>query len=421
MEKTIAVIRGDGIGPEIVEQAIAVFRHGGQEIRPQLLLYRGAQRRLRHRRVRRAAAGELPELLCQRQCAARRGRRPEGDAQPPENRPEKGSLSAAHELLTATSARRTCSGACERRPLRADIAAKGVDFVVVRELIGGVYFGEHTLYEKNGEPAAQDIMPYTEHEIRRIAHVAFQTARTPQDRDVRRQGERLATSRLWRKTVSAGGGVSGRGAVPHVCRQRVHADDPRPEPVRRDRDGEPLRRHPLRRGQPDHRLCRHDPSSSMGDGTRGLYEPIHGSAPDIAGQDKANPIGTILAAAMMLRYSFDVAAEADAVEGGREPRAAGGLSLRRYHAARREARRLPRDGPADLRADNSHKKGGAFLWRDSLRTAYFCALRARKCTLSAQSVFCGVHAAAKTDWGFSRPPSRELCETFNSTGAGATP
>ena len=72
------------------------------------------------------------------------------------------------------------------------------------------------------------------------------------------------------------------------------------------------------------------PSSSMGDGTRGLYEPIHGSAPDIAGQDKANPIGTILAAAMMLRYSFDMAAEADAVEGAVEPRAAGGLSLRRY-------------------------------------------------------------------------------------------
>ena len=250
MEKTIAVIRGDGIGPEIVEQAIAVLDTAAKKF-GHSFCYTEAP-------MGGCAIDEfgvpLPESsrqICLASDSVLLGAvgGPKWDAQPPENRPEKGLLKLRGAMNLYSNIRpahmfQELASAC---PLRADIAAKGVDFVVVRELIGGVYFGEHTLYEKNGEPAAQDIMPYTEHEIRRIAHVAFQTAR--KRRKIVTSVDKanvLATSRLCR-------------ASPHVCRQRVHADDPRPEPVRRDRDGEPLRRHPLRRGQPDHRLCRHDP------------------------------------------------------------------------------------------------------------------------------------------------------------------
>ena len=207
MEKTIAVIRGDGIGPEIVEQAIAVLDTAAKKF-GHSFCYTEAP-------MGGCAIDEfgvpLPESsrqICLASDSVLLGAvgGPKWDAQPPENRPEKGLLKLRGAMNLYSNIRpahmfQELASAC---PLRADIAAKGVDFVVVRELIGGVYFGEHTLYEKNGEPAAQDIMPYTEHEIRRIAHVAFQTAR--KRRKIVTSVDKanvLATSRLWRKTVSA--------------------------------------------------------------------------------------------------------------------------------------------------------------------------------------------------------------------------
>ena len=205
------------------------------------------------------------------------------------------------------------SAAC---PLRADIAEGGIDFVVVRELIGGVYFGEHRTEEANGEQKATDIMAYSEHEIKRVARVAFETARKRRKRVTSiDKANVLDTSRLWRKTVT-----EVAKDYPDVELRHMYVDNAAMQLVRDPSQFDVIVTENLFGDILSDEASQITgsigmiPSSSMGDGTNGLYEPIHGSAPDIAGQDKANPIGTILAAAMMLRYSFDMAAEADAIE-----------------------------------------------------------------------------------------------------------
>ena len=200
------------------------------------------------------------------------------------------------------------SAAC---PLRADIAEGGIDFVVVRELIGGVYFGEHRTEEANGEQKATDIMAYSEHEIRRVARVAFETARKRRKRVTSiDKANVLDTSRLWRKTVT-----EVAKDYPDVELRHMYVDNAAMQLVRDPSQFDVIVTENLFGDILSDEASQITgsigmiPSSSMGDGTNGLYEPIHGSAPDIAGQDKANPIGTILAAAMMLRYSFDMAAD----------------------------------------------------------------------------------------------------------------
>ena len=319
MEKRIAVIRGDGIGPEIVGEAIGVLNEVAKKF-GHTFTY-----------VEAPMGGNaidqfgvpLPDSslqTCLESDSVLLGAvgGPKWDAQPPENRPERGLLKLRGGMKLYSNIRPAhmfpeLSSAC---PLRADIAEKGVDFVVVRELIGGVYFGKHTTQEENGELVARDIMPYSEHEIRRIAHVAFQMARkrrrivTSVDK-----ANVLATSRLWRKTVCA---VAEE--YPDVELRHMYVDNASMQMIRDPSQFDVIVTENLFGDILSDEASQITgsvgmiPSSSMGEGTRGLYEPIHGSAPDIAGQDKANPIGTILAAAMMLRYSFDMAAEADAVE-----------------------------------------------------------------------------------------------------------
>jgi 3-isopropylmalate dehydrogenase len=189
--------------------------------------------------------------------------------------------------------------------------------VVVRELIGGVYFGKHSTRQENGQAVATDIMAYSEQEIRRIAHVAFRMARKRRRRVTSvDKANVLDTSRLWRKTV-----CEVAEEYPDVELRHMYVDNAAMQLVRDPSQFDVLVTENLFGDILSDEASQITgsigmiPSASLGDGSRGLYEPIHGSAPDIAGQDKANPIGTILAAAMMLRYSFDMAAEADAVEG----------------------------------------------------------------------------------------------------------
>jgi len=319
MNKTIAVIRGDGIGPEIVGETIAVldavaakFGHtftyqeapmGGNAID--------------------AFGVPLPDsslATCMASDSVLLGAvgGPKWDDQPSHNRPEKGllKLRGAMGLYTNVRPARMFSELADSCPLRADIAAKGIDFVVVRELIGGVYFGEHSTAEVDGEQKATDIMSYSEHEIRRVAHVAFQMARKRRGRVTSiDKANVLDTSRLWRKTVS-----EVAKEYPDVELLHMYVDNAAMQMVRDPSQFDVIVTENLFGDILSDEASQITgsigmiPSSSMGEGTRGLYEPIHGSAPDIAGQDKANPIGTILAAAMMLRYSFDMAAEADAIE-----------------------------------------------------------------------------------------------------------
>lgn len=319
MKKSIAVIRGDGIGPEIVGEAIRVldavaakFGHtftyqeapmGGNAID--------------------AFGVPLPDssletcLSCDSVLLGAVGG-PKWDAQPPANRPERGllRLRSAMGLYTNIRPARMFADLSAACPLRSDIAARGIDFVVVRELIGGVYFGSHSTETVDGEQKATDIMSYSEHEIRRVAHVAFQMARKRRGRVTSvDKANVLDCSRLWRRVVT-----EVAAEYPDVELLHMYVDNAAMQIVRDPSQFDVIVTENLFGDILSDEASQITgsigmiPSSSMGEGSRGLYEPIHGSAPDIAGQDKANPIGTILAAAMMLRYSFDMAAEADAVE-----------------------------------------------------------------------------------------------------------
>ena len=319
MNKTIAVIRGDGIGPEIVGETLGVLDAVAQKF-GHTFTYREAPM---GGCAIDAFGVPLPDSsleTCLASDSVLLGAvgGPKWDAQPSVNRPERGLLKLREAMGLYTNVRPArmfpdLSAAC---PLREDIAARGIDFVVVRELIGGVYFGQHTTETVDGEQKAVDIMSYTEREIRRVAHVAFQMARKRRGRVTSiDKANVLDTSRLWRRTVTA---VAEE--YPDVELLHMYVDNAAMQIVRDPSQFDVIVTENLFGDILSDEASQVTgsigmiPSSSMGEGARGMYEPIHGSAPDIAGQDKANPIGTVLAAAMMLRYSFDMAAEADAVE-----------------------------------------------------------------------------------------------------------
>ena len=319
MNKTIAVIRGDGIGPEIVKEAMGVLDAVAEKF-GHTFTYKEAP-------MGGCAIDEFGVPLPDESLAACLSSDsvllgavggPKWDGQPSANRPERGllKLRSAMGLYTNIRPARMFSDLAAACPLRADIAAKGIDFVVVRELIGGMYFGEHTTSQVDGEQKAVDVCSYSEHEVRRVARVAFDMARKRRGRVTSiDKANVLDTSRLWRKTVEEVG-----KDYPDVELLHMYVDNAAMQIVRDPSQFDVIVTENLFGDILSDEASQITgsigmiPSSSMGEGTRGLYEPIHGSAPDIAGQDKANPIGTILAAAMMLRYSFDMAAEADAVE-----------------------------------------------------------------------------------------------------------
>ena len=319
MNKTIAVIRGDGIGPEIVKEAMGVLDAVAEKF-GHTFTYKEAP-------MGGCAIDEfgvpLPDSsleTCLSSDSVLLGAvgGPKWDGQPSANRPERGllKLRSAMGLYTNIRPARMFSDLSAACPLRADIAARGIDFVVVRELIGGMYFGEHTTSQVDGEQKAVDVCSYSEHEVRRVARVAFDMARKRRGRVTSiDKANVLDTSRLWRKTVEEAG-----KDYPDVELLHMYVDNAAMQIVRDPSQFDVIVTENLFGDILSDEASQITgsigmiPSSSMGEGTRGLYEPIHGSAPDIAGQDKANPIGTILAAAMMLRYSFDMAQEADAVE-----------------------------------------------------------------------------------------------------------
>ena len=207
MNKTIAVIRGDGIGPEIVGETIGVLDAVAARF-GHTFSYREAP--MGGNAIDRFGVPLPDESLatCLASDSVLLGAvgGPKWDAQPSANRPERGllKLRSAMGLYSNIRPARMFADLADACPLRADIAARGIDFVVVRELIGGVYFGKHTTETENGEMKATDIMAYTEHEIRRIAHVAFRMAQKRRRRVTSvDKANVLDTSRLWRKTVCA--------------------------------------------------------------------------------------------------------------------------------------------------------------------------------------------------------------------------
>lgn len=315
MEKKIAVVRGDGIGPEIVGEALKVLSAIEKKYHHTFtldeVLVGGAAI---------DATGEclpqksIDQLLASDSVLLGAVGGPKYDSQPPENRPEKALLRIRSLLGLFANIRPAVlfEQLADASPLKPEIVQEGIDFVVVRELTGGIYFGEH----KTEGDVATDIMSYSEEEIRRIAKVAFDTAM------VRRKkvtcvdkANVLDTSKLWRKVVT-----ELAKEYPEVSLDFMYVDNAAMQLCKKPSQFDVI----LTENMFGDILSDEASmltgtigtigSSSMGSSSVGMYEPIHGSAPDIAGQDLANPLGTILSVAMMLRYSFHLEQEAKDIE-----------------------------------------------------------------------------------------------------------
>ena len=319
MDKTIAVIRGDGIGPEIVNEAIKVLdkiaeKYGHTFTYDDVDMGGVAIDKW---------GDPLPQAMLDKCLAADSvllgavgG--PKWEGLPGPQRPEKGllRLRAGMGLYSNLRPAKLWPQLAQASPLKPSIVEKGIDFLVVRELISGIYFGEHKTVEQNGEKVATDVMLYAEHEIERIGRIAFETAMKRRKKvTCVDKANVLDTSRLWRAVLHR-----IKEEYPEVEYGEMFVDNASMQLVK-----DPSQFDVIVTGNMFGDILSDEasmltgtigmiPSSSLGDGTRGMYEPIHGSAPDIAGQNKANPIGTILSAAMMLKYSFGMDAEAAAIE-----------------------------------------------------------------------------------------------------------
>ena len=318
MEKKIALLKGDGIGPEIVDSAVRVLeavaaKYGHTfEFTPYLIGGCAID----------ATGAPLPEETvagCLASDSVLLGAvgGPKWDTLPGNLRPEKALLGirAAMELFTNLRPAQLYPALAGDCPLRADIVANGFDLMIVRELTGGIYFGERGMRDGKYGEEAYDTECYSRMEIERIGRVAFETAQ--------KRGKRLCSidkanvlesSRLWRKVMH-----ELAEEYPDVQLSDMLVDNAAMQLVRNPTQfdvivtsnmfGDILSDEASQITGSIGML----PSASLGSTGRGLYEPIHGSAPDIAGKHIANPIATILSAAMMLRYSFGMSVEADAI------------------------------------------------------------------------------------------------------------
>ena len=319
MIKNIAVIRGDGIGPEIVEQALRVldkiaelyghtFNYTDVDMGGCAIDKWGDP----------LPQSELDKCIASDSVLLGAVGGPKWNDVPGPMRPEKGLLRLRSGMGVYSNNRpaKIWPQLADASPLKPSIVDKGIDFIIVRELIGGIYFGKHETLEENGEQTAIDELRYSESEIRRIGRIGFETARKRKGRlcSVEKSNV-LDSSRLWKKVMH-----ELAGEYPDVVLSDMLVDNCAMQIVR-----DPSQFHVIVTENMFGDILSDEasmitgsigtiPSSSLGATTRGLYEPIHGSAPDIAGQDAANPIGTILAASMMLRFSFDMEREADAIE-----------------------------------------------------------------------------------------------------------
>jgi len=315
----IAVIPGDGIGPEVVEQAIvvleAVAQKFGHRFEFEEVLMGGA--------ALDAVGVPLPDetlKVCLESDAVLLGAvgGPKWDNLPGHLRPEAGLLKIRKSLNLFANLRpaRAFPQLKSASTLREEILEEGLDILVVRELTGDLYFGDKGRAQIPDGEKAWDTAVYSTREVERVAHVAFEIARGRRRKVTSvDKANVLESSRLWREVVSRVG-----QQYPDVELNHMYVDNAAMQLIRNPAQfdvilttnmfGDILSDEAAMLTGSLGML----PSASLGEGNLGLYEPVHGSAPDIAGQDKANPIATIMSAAMMLRYSFGLEKEARAVE-----------------------------------------------------------------------------------------------------------
>lgn len=315
MVKNIAVIRGDGIGPEIINEALkvldkvaALYGHTFNYIDVDMggcAIDKYGDPLPEH---------ELNKCLSSDSVLLGAVGGDKWNDVPGNMRPEKGllRLRAGMGVYSNNRPAKIWRQLSDASPLKKSIVDEGIDFIIVRELIGGIYFGEH----KTEGDTAVDVLRYSESEIERIGRIGFETAR--------KRGKKLCSveksnvldsSRLWKKVMHR---LSAE--YPDVELSDMLVDNCAMQIVKNPAQFDVIVTENMFGDILSDEASMITgsigmiPSSSLGAASCGLYEPIHGSAPDIAGKDIANPVGAILSAAMMLRFSFDMENEANAIE-----------------------------------------------------------------------------------------------------------
>ena len=315
----IVVLKGDGIGPEIVDEALKVLDATGEKY--------GFKFNYDYQLIGGAAIDATGEPLPQATVDACKNADcvflgavggPKWDVLPGNQRPEKGLLGIRGALGLYANLRpaKIFEPLKSASPIKDSIIGDGLDIMIVRELTGGIYFGERGRKEVDGNPAAYDTEMYSIPEIERIARTAYEMAmkRNKKLTSVDKANV-LESSRLWRETV-----IKMSAEYPEVELSHMYVDNCAMQLVRNPGQfdvivtsnifGDILSDEASMISGSIGMLA----SASLATGKMGLYEPIHGSAPDIAGQEKANPLATILSAAMMLQYSFDESRAAKSIE-----------------------------------------------------------------------------------------------------------
>jgi 3-isopropylmalate dehydrogenase len=315
MKKTIAVLPGDGVGPEVTEQSVLILKQIAKKFGHSFIFKEGLIGAVAIDKT----GNPLPEetiKLCYDSDAILLGAigDPKYDNDPSAKiRPEQGILALRKKLTVYTNLRPIFifKSLIDKSPLKKEIV-QGVDFIVVRELVSGIYFGKRG--RNKSKTSAFDTSEYTKSEIERVAKKAFAIAKTRKKHiTVVDKANVLETSRLWRETVQA-----MEKDNPEITVDYMFVDNAAMQIIKRPNAFDVI----LTENMFGDILTDEAsvitgslgmlPSASIGE-KFSLYEPIHGSFPKAAGQNIANPIGSILSAAMMLSYSFDLKKESDAI------------------------------------------------------------------------------------------------------------
>jgi 3-isopropylmalate dehydrogenase len=318
MQAHIVVLPGDGIGPEVTAEAVrvleAVARKGGHRLTFAERLMGGCS-------IDAHGTALTPEVLkdCQASSAVLLGAvgGPKWDDPTAKVRPEQGLLGLRKGLGVFANLRpvKVHPALVEASPIKADRLA-GVDILVIRELTGGLYFGKKGKETVDGVEKAFDTLEYSDYEVKRVVELAFRLAKARKKKVTSvDKANVLESSRLWRRIAAGVGQQHADVALDHMlvdtaAMRLVTGPAWLDVVVTENMFGDILTDEASVLAGSMGML----PSASIGEKGPGLYEPIHGSAPDIAGKGIANPIGTILSAAMLLRHSLDLPAEAAAIE-----------------------------------------------------------------------------------------------------------
>lgn len=319
MEYKIAVISGDGIGPEVINEARKVLDNVASKFGHSFIFNEVPAGGIAIDLTGSCLPSSTLEA-CKASDAVLLGAvgGPKWDNEDPNNRPEKALLMLRHELGLFANLRPASvfPELADASPLKPEIIKEGLDIMIVRELTGGIYFGEHKTVTENSVTKAYDVEAYSEPEVERIARVAFDSA-LKRGKNVTSvdKANVLDSSRLWRKVVER---VSAD--YPDVKLNHMYVDNAAMQLVRN-----PMQFDVIVTSNMFGDILSDEasqitgsigmlPSASLGENNFGMYEPVHGSAPDIAGTGKANPIAAILSSGMMLRYSFGLIDESIAIE-----------------------------------------------------------------------------------------------------------